>query len=55
MGFGPTDRPPVPAPGSSPWMSGIQLPETNCSDVLLSKNATMRAEFCSSASTRGSS
>ncbi len=26
IGFGPTDRPPVPAPGRSPWMSAIQVP-----------------------------
>ena len=55
IGFGPTERPPVPAPGRSPWMSAIQLPDTNCRDVWFSKNATMCRAFCSSASTRGSS
>jgi hypothetical protein len=55
IGRGPTDRPPVPAPGRSPWMSAIHVPDTNCSAVCCWKKPTMCRAFSSSASTRGSS
>ena len=55
IGLGPTDRPPVPAPGRSPWMSAIQRAGDELQRVWFSKNATMCRAFSSSASTRGSS